>query len=111
MRKKHFLILGRVGLIYFSWLLIIFFLSWIFAFEGTKVICYPAIICMAIFVLLIIYTYFNSYWNAQSLKLPFKSKIITANKPKLYSQHYWFKIYRIRVTDIEKYYLLRIEKK
>lgn len=109
MKKKHFIILGRIGLIYFCWLLNIFFLSWIFAFEGTKTICYPAIISMIIFVLLIIYTYLNSYWNKQSLKLPFKTKIITNSQPKLCSQYYWFKIYEIRTTDIEKYYLLRIE--
>ncbi|MBA1394980.1 acyltransferase, partial [Lactobacillus sp. XV13L] len=63
MAKKHYVVWGRVGLIYFSWLLIVLFTSLIIAYEGTSSFNWPAIGCGILFVLLAVYTYVNSYWS------------------------------------------------
>lgn len=110
MKKKHFMILGRVGLIYYSWLLVVLFLCLIFVYEGTKAINWPAIIIGALFFLLVLYTYFNSYWQNKCLKLPFKRKINESRPPQLISRCSCLTIYQVKVTELEKYLLLRIEK-
>lgn len=110
MKKKHFMILGRVGLIYYSWLLVVLFLCLIFAYESTKAINWPAIITGILFFLLVLYTYFNSYWQNNCLKLPFKRKINKNRQPQLISRFNWLAIYQVKVTELEKYLLLRIEK-
>ncbi|WEV39434.1 acyltransferase [Lactobacillus sp. ESL0680] len=110
MNKKHFIILGRVGLVYFSWVFIVLFLSLILAYEGTHVKNWPAIILGIIFVILLIYTFLTSYWNNKYLKLPFRAKVKCNKQPELFWQWHYLHIYVITVADLEKYYLLRIAK-
>lgn len=110
MKKKHFMILGRVGLIYYSWLLVVLFLCLIFVYEGTNAVNWPAIIIGALFFLLVLYTYFNSYWQNKCLKLPFKRKINESMPPQLINRCSCLTIYQVKVTELEKYLLLRIEK-
>lgn len=110
MEKKHFIILGRAGIIYYSWGLIILFLSLIFAYESTKPINWPALVCGLLFLTIVLYTFTNSYWTGSCLKLPFKRKITNIYEPQLVSSFYWLKIYEIKVAELEKYFLLRIEK-
>lgn len=110
MKKKHFFILGRVGLIYYSWLLIILFITLILMYEGTKITNWPAILCGVLSLLTIIYTYNSSYWTKEWLKLPFKGKIKNQGKPKVFGKWRCLKIYEIKAAKLEKYYLLRFEK-
>lgn len=110
MNKKHFLILGRAGLIYYSWLLIVLLISLILTYEGTRAVNWPAIICGVIFIILTSYTYFNSFWKTGWLKLPFKKRIKNQGEPKLVYHRKLIKIYEIRVAELEKYRLLRIVK-
>lgn len=110
MNKKHFIILGPSGLIYYSWMLIILFLSLIITFEGTKAVNWPAIACGLLFVLVVFYTYFNSYWHDDVLKLPFRAKIRSSKKPQLVYKWHWIKVYAVKVTELGQYYLFRLEK-
>lgn len=110
MRKKHFIILGRSGLIYFSWVLIVFFLCLIFLYESTKSFNWPALIFALIFLILLAYTYFNSYWTDEIFKLPFRAKTRRISKPVLISEWRFLKIYKIKIAEFGQYYLLRFEK-
>lgn len=110
MKKKHFIILGRSGLIYFCWILIVFFLSLIFLYESTKVFNWTALICALIFLTLLLYTYFNSYWDTSIFKLPFRSKTKMLSEPTILLQWHIFKIYEIKLDEFGHYYLLRFEK-
>ncbi|BDR60499.1 acyltransferase [Lactobacillus xylocopicola] len=111
MNKKHFIILGRVGLVYYSWLLIVLLISLIMLYEGTPSLNWPAIIWGSLFLLLTGYTLINSYWNKQGLKLPYKAKMSSKVEPELIHCWSFFRIYRIQVDSLEKYHLLRIEYK
>ncbi|MDE6491803.1 MAG: EbsA family protein, partial [Lactobacillus sp.] len=44
MKKKHFIFLGTAGIIYYSWLFIILFISLILMYESNTTINWPAII-------------------------------------------------------------------
>lgn len=110
MKKKYFIFLGKAGLIYYSWLFIILFISLIFGYEGTAKINWPMIIIGSLFVILFIYTLLNSYWNQNYLKLSYRFKIKINSKPTLVKKYWLFKIYQIKPVDYQKYYLLRIEK-
>ncbi|MCT6811521.1 MAG: acyltransferase [Lactobacillus helsingborgensis] len=110
MKKKHFVILGRCGLIYFSWVFIVLLLSLILLYESTKVFNWPALICALVFVMLLFYTYVYSYWNENILKLPFRTRIKKVAAPQIVLQWHCFKIYKIKVAEVGQYYLLRCEK-
>lgn len=110
MKKKHFIILGRSGLIYFCWILIVFFLSLIFLYESTKAFNWPALICILFFFMLLLYTYFNSYWDTSIFKLPFRSNTKMLSEPTILLQWHIFKIYEIKLDEFGHYYLLRFEK-
>ncbi|MCT6892031.1 MAG: acyltransferase [Lactobacillus sp.] len=110
MKKKHFVILGRSGLIYFSWILIVFFLSLIFLYESTKAFNWPALICVLVFIILLLYSYFNSYWDKENFKLPFRFRTQVSSEPSVLLQWHYFKIYEIELDEFGHYYLLRIEK-
>ena len=110
MRKKHFIILGRSGLIYFSWVLIVLFLCLIFLYESTKVFNWPALNFALLFLILLVHTYFNSYWTNQLFKLPFRAKAKLTSKPAIIIDWHFFKIYKIKIAEFGQYYLLRFEK-
>ncbi|WEV70167.1 acyltransferase [Lactobacillus sp. ESL0785] len=110
MAKKHFIVLGRAGITYFSWLFVVLFLSLIFAYEGTKTINWPAICIASLFLLLVIYTFLTSYWDSGAFKLPFKAKVNISFAPQMIWQWHYLCIYEIKITELEKYYLLRITK-
>ena len=111
MRKKHFIILGRSGLIYFSWVLIVLFLCLIFLYESTKVFNWPALICALLFLILLVHTYFNSYWTNEIFKLPFRAKAKLTSEPAIILDWQLLKIYKIKIAEFGQYYLLRFEKK
>lgn len=77
--KKHFIFLGAAGVIYYSWLLALIFVAFIVGYESNKAISYPALILGAIFVVIAIYTWFNSYFQKKAsvywLKLPYRQKL------------------------------------
>lgn len=110
MKKHHFIILGRVGIIYYSWLLIVLFTTLTLAYESTKAVNWPAICFGIIFLLLVIYTYLASYWAKMILKLPFKKKINCQVAPKLRYTWQFFNVYEIKISTLQTYYLLGISK-
>lgn len=110
MKKHHFIILGRAGIIYYSWLLIVLFTTLTLAYESTKAVNWPAICFGIIFLLLVIYTYLTSYWTKMSLKLPFKKKINCQIAPKLCYTWHFFNVYEIKISALQTYYLLGIGK-
>jgi hypothetical protein len=77
--KKHFIFLGAAGVIYYSWLLALIFVAFIVGYESNKAISYPALILGTIFVIIVIYTWLNSYFQKEAsgdwLKLPYRQKI------------------------------------
>lgn len=79
-------------------------------YEGTKLVNWPALICGLLFLILVLYTFVNSYWKGSCFKLPFKRKITKISEPQLVSSFNCLKIYQVKVAELEKYFLLRIEK-
>ncbi|RVU71740.1 MULTISPECIES: acyltransferase [Lactobacillus] len=110
--KKHFLLLGKAGLIYFSWLFILLFIGLILAYEGTAKINWSAIIIIVIFLGLLIYTWFASYCTTQVLKLPYRGKLKLKQKAKIIWQWKFCQINQLKVDDFHTfYYLTRLTKK
>lgn len=54
--KKHLIFLGDLGVIYYSWLLLVLFLTVIFCLEGSQFINLPTVITGIIFLLLLVFT-------------------------------------------------------
>ncbi|ASW12012.1 hypothetical protein LDL72_06625 [Lactobacillus delbrueckii subsp. lactis DSM 20072] len=54
--KKHLIFLGDLGVIYYSWLLLVLFLTVIFCLEGNQFINLPTVITGIIFLLLLVFT-------------------------------------------------------
>lgn len=111
MNKKHFIILGNVGIIYYSWLLIVLFLSLIITYESTKTINWSAIAWEILFIFLVIYTFLTSYWKGNIFKLPFKGKIQLESVPQINNKWHCFSIYVVKIDNFKKYHLLRIERR
>lgn len=104
--KKHFILLGKFGLIYFSWLFALLFLGLIFHYEKTTRVSAIATILFIVFFALLIYTWFNSYFTAQKIKLPYRPQI----KSKFTVQQKWqwhgFILYSLQVEKMQKYWVL-----
>ena len=97
--KKHFIFLGVPGITYYSWLLSLIFVAVIFGYEANKGISMPCLILSIIFGVLVIYTWFTSYFKQEQanyvLKLPYTT--MTAIKPpKLLMQWKFLKIYELK---------------
>ncbi len=87
--KKHFIFLGAAGVIYYSWLLAL------------------------IFVVIVIYTWFNSYFQKEAsiywLKLPYRQKLQLQNL-KIKWQWKVFVVYEAK-SKINTYLLLALKRK
>ncbi|MDF7638908.1 EbsA family protein [Lactobacillus sp. ESL0791] len=110
MKKKHFILLGRTGIIYYCWLFIILFVGLVLAYEGAANISWAAIIVLSVFFVLLIYTLVNSYWNRQYLKLPYRPRVNLKNEPRESLKWGIFKFYQVKTSPLQTYYLLRITK-
>lgn len=109
--KKHFIFLGKAGLIYFSWLFVILFIGLIIAYEGTEKINWLSIIIIVIFFAILIYTFWNSYYTEAFIKLPYRTKIKTKISPESIGTWKRLTIEKIHISKFENIYLLRIIKK
>jgi hypothetical protein len=113
--KKHCLLLGKTGLIYNSWLLILLFVAFIVAFEGNRAIVWPAIILGLIFAGLLFYSYFNSYvlqrGEQTKVKVPYKRQTTTVRAPKLIARWHSFAIYRVQLDELTSLTYLVLEKR
>ena len=106
--KKHFIFLGAAGVIYYSWLLALIFVAFIVGYESNK-----AISLGAIFVVIVIYTWFNSYFQKEAsvywLKLPYRQKLQLQNL-KIKWQWKAFVVYEAK-SKINTYLLLALKRK
>lgn len=111
--KKHFIFLGAAGVIYYSWLLALIFAAFIVGYESNKAISYPALNLGAIFVVIVIYTWFNSYFQKEAsvywLKLPYRQKLQLQNL-KIKWQWKAFVVYEAK-NKINTYLLLALKRK
>ena len=113
--KKHLFLLGKAGTIYYSWLMVLLFISLIIALEGNKVIMWPAVIIGGIFLLLATYTFLCSYIKTENnsllLKLPYKKKVVLTQKPQKVASWRIFHIYHVELSKYEAVNYLVIQKK
>lgn len=99
--KKHFIFLGNMGVIYYSWLLCVLFLAIIFCLEGTAFINPPMVLTFAIFALLLVYTWNCSYIALEEparLRLPYQKTVVLDRKPVLLARWKSFRVYRAQVS-------------
>lgn len=110
--KKHFILLGKSGLIINCWILIILFISLIFFYEKNNAISVGQLLFLALFLFLLIITVLFSYWDKERkiFKVPYLKKISTQKKPKKIWQWHCFLIYELK-PYYQKYYFLTIEKR
>ena len=99
--KKHLIFLGDLGVIYYSWLLLVLFLTVIFCLEGSQFINLPTVITGIIFLLLLVFTWKKSYisFDAQTrLRLPYRKEFVLDEKTELVTSWRGFDVYRARVS-------------
>lgn len=109
--KKHFIFLGKAGLIYFCWLFILLFVGLIIAYEGTEKVNWLAIIFIVLFFMIGIYTWFQSYYDDTYLKLPYRTKIKLSSQPEKIWSWKWLTLEKYGRNSVQSYYLLRIQNK
>ncbi|WP_281508906.1 hypothetical protein [Lactobacillus taiwanensis] len=111
--KKYFIFLGAPGVIYYSWLLALIFVAFIIGYESNKSISYPAIILGAIFVVIVIYTWLNSYFQKETddfwVKLPYRQKF-KLQSLEIKCQWKAFVIYKAK-SKINTYLFLALKRK
>lgn len=99
--KKHLIFLGDLGVIYYSWLLLVLFLTVIFCLEGNQFINLPTVITGIIFLLLLVFTWKKSYisFDGQTrLRLPYRKEFVLEEKPELVTSWRGFEVYRVRIS-------------
>lgn len=113
--KKHCLLLGKTGLIYNSWLLVLLFIAFIVAFEGNRAIVWPAIILGLVFACLLFYSFRNSYvlqrGEQTKVKVPYKRQTTAVRAPQLIARWHSFAIYRVQLDELTSITYLIIEKR
>lgn len=111
--KKHFIFLGVPGVVYYSWLLTLIFVAVIFGYEKDKSVSLPCLILSIIFVILVVYTWFFSYFKEDKnqkylFKLPYHSLDKIA-QPRLSASWKMFKFYEIK-DNYHNYLVMCIQK-
>lgn len=108
--KKHFIILGPAGLIFYSWTFLILFIGLVICFEGMEKINWPGTVIIIIFFAILIYSLFASYYTKKILKLPYRTKLTLTSQPS--EIWHWKKllIEEVKTENYQKYYLFRIIK-
>lgn len=104
--KKHLIFLKKPGIIYYSWLFIVLGISLILGYEGNQMIVWSSIIVGLVFVVLVIFTWFNSYVvltkDKTILKLPYLRKKVLSAKPRLLASWHRFEIYQLATSKYQK---------
>lgn len=104
--KKHFILLGKEGLILFSWIFIVLFIGLIIAYESMEKINWTSIAIVLVFIFLIVYSLKNSYFTKKLIKLPYRSKIAISTKPKTIWTWKKLIIQAIKIDNLQTIYLL-----
>lgn len=111
--KRHFIFLGMIGVIYYSWLLIVLLIAFILGYEGNKAISIPGIVVGCIFFVLLAYTLLYSFFeksqNKYLLKLPYRTQM-EVNKPILIAKWHMFEIYQLK-SEFQSYSVLVFSRK
>lgn len=110
--KKHFILLGKAGLIYGCWLLILLFTSFIFYYEKDTNFSWMQIVLLLLFFIFLIHAALFSYWEEKShtFKLPYFKKIKSAQNPHLIWHWSHFYLWSIK-PHYQTYYFLTIQKR
>jgi hypothetical protein len=105
--KKHFLLLGKAGIIYYCWTLILLFISFIFFYEKNSGVSYGQLGFLAAFFLCLFYGLINSYWlpGKLKIKLPYLRLRKISGQPQLIGRWSYFSIWKTK-SDYQSYYLL-----
>ncbi|GFZ27014.1 hypothetical protein [Lactobacillus corticis] len=112
--KKHLIFLGPTAVIYYSWLFMVLLLAIILAYEGNQAVVPSAIITSVIFLLLLAYTIWQSYYfeTRRQLKLPYKKQLVVLKEPELIKQGRWFDRYSAQISHYQSIqYLVKRSKK
>ncbi|GHV97739.1 hypothetical protein lacNasYZ03_08300 [Lactobacillus nasalidis] len=99
--KKHLIFLGDAGVIYYSWLLLVLFLTVIFCLEGSQFVNLPTLITGFIFLILAFFTWSRSYISfgrKTRLRLPYRKELVLEWEPKLVTSWRCFEVYRARIS-------------
>lgn len=101
--KRHLILLGPQGLIYYSWLFTILLIGIILGYEGNQLISISALICLLIFILLLIWTIRSSYLVLKSgkLRLPYRRLPMLAVPLTKYRTGRYFVYYQARVNHYQ----------
>lgn len=109
--KKHFIQIGQAGLIYYSWLFVILFIGLIFHYEKTTPVSGPAWILIILFLLLILYSYFCSYWQKDYFKLPYRPAIKKSFVIKQRWRYRRIVVATVEINRLQQYNILFWQKK
>lgn len=109
--KKHFLLVGKAGLTYYSWLFVLLFIGLIIAYETTQKISWPATILIVLFCLLFGSSFFCSYFTEQKVVLPYRLPFKKISKIKKDWEWRRLVLYRIQVDSMHQYYVLCLKQK
>lgn len=103
--KKHFILLGKTGLIYYSWLFVILFVGLIVMYETTERISWIACAIIVLFIVLFCYSFLKSYYTQDQLVLPYRFKI----KSKFSIAIHWswksLRIGEIKIDPLHHYWI------
>ncbi len=113
--KKHFIFLGRSGLIYYSWLFILLFLAFIIGYESNQKISFDALLIGTLFIIGVIYTFFFSYIrsskNRFEICLPYRGKQILIQQPQLCLQWHFLAFYRVKLSSHQQFCYMTFNRK
>lgn len=104
--KKHFILTGKFGLIYFSWIFVLLFLALIFNYEKTTKVSQIAIILFILFFAALVYTWFNSYFTTKIIKVPYRPKIKGQFTVEQKGEWHGLTLYMLQVGKMQKYWVL-----
>lgn len=104
--KRHFLLLGKAGLTYYSWLFVLLFIGLIIAYETTQKISWPATVLIVLFCLLFCASFFWSYFTKQKMVLPYRLPFKKIDKINKRWECKKLILYCIRIDSMHHYYVL-----
>lgn len=104
--KKHFILVGKAGLILYSWLFVLLFIGLIIAYESTQKISWPAITLIVIFCLLFSGSFWRSYFTKQELVLPYRFSFKKSIQIKKKWQWKKLALYHLKIDSLHEYDVL-----
>lgn len=108
--KKHFILLGKSGFIYFCWLFTVLFIGLIVAYESNSSFSLLATLIIAFFIILCTYTFTFSYYDSQYLKLPYRKRLQFKNNFKRIRVWKKIEIDQVQINKYQTIHILKINK-